>query len=176
VPGAKVRDVVAWTVDPNTAWRAWDVVLHDFLLTPASHGLPFRKTAQPANPGRGGARRLPADPDAIVWLGDLWIARSGGDQRPLYLDWPSLPLHVSQRAPGVETSAIPGQRRYLPLDRLRVTSANSLDRGDRRQARSLWSLSVTGGDEDLDTFDIQSTWLTLAYLGALAGWPEPPRV
>jgi hypothetical protein len=67
-------------------------------------------------------------------------------------------------------------RRYLPLDRLRVTSAVSLDRGDRRQARSLWSLSVTGGDEDLDMFDIQSTWLTLAYLGTLAGWPEPPRV
>jgi hypothetical protein len=41
--------------------------------------------------------------------------------------------------------------------------------------RSRWARTVDGGDGDLDEFELHSTWFALAYVGALAGWPEPPR-
>ena len=163
VPGARLREVVAWPIDRNTAWSLWNTVVHDFLLTAGSVG----------NPSRGATKRLPADPDAVVPLGDLAVARSQGDSRPLHFDWTQVPLFVSQRAAWIDTSAAARDRRYLPLEDLRIESARSLDRVPRRQARSRWALELSGGSGDLNAFEIHGSWLALAYVATIAGWPEP---
>lgn len=103
------------------------------------------------------------------------MVRAPGDERPLYFDWTHLPLFVTQRSAYVSTSAIEGSERHLALDAMRITGSRSLDRGCRRQPRSRWALHVEGGVGDLDTFELHSSWFALAYVGALAGWPEPPR-
>jgi hypothetical protein len=53
---------------------------------------------------------------------------------------------------------------------LRIAAARCRTVGRRtRYAQSPWTLTLTGAG----TVDVDGAWLALAWIGQLAGWPEP---
>ncbi|WP_336027417.1 hypothetical protein [Geodermatophilus sp. FMUSA9-8] len=113
----------------------------------------------------GGARRpdwsVPADPAAYLGLGTV------------RLRWPD-----SARAEPVAASregvwAVPPGRppRELPVRSWRVVRAVPATGSRRpRQADAPWRLELTDGS---GTGTLTGAWLALAWIGTLAGWPEP---
>ncbi|MGY1715504.1 hypothetical protein ACI78R_13685 [Geodermatophilus sp. SYSU D01106] len=114
----------------------------------------------------GGARRpdwsVPADPAAYLGLGAV------------RLRWPA-----SARAEPVAASregvwAVPPGRppRELPVRSWRVVGAVPATGSRRpRHADAPWRLEVADGTA---TGTLDGAWLALAWIGTLAGWPEPP--
>lgn len=60
----------------------------------------------------------------------------------------------------------------LPLRRLRLVDARKLGRGGRwpRTPDARWRLHLVGAGYDVT---VEGTWVLLAHLGTLAGWPQP---
>ena len=112
---------------------------------------------------------LPADPEAYLDLGPL---RARGDARWL----PGRPgrRHALQATRGALLVVDRTGRRPpvpVPLPELRITSAAC--RAPGRPARhpdAPWTLTLTGAG----TAEVDGAWLALAWIGRLAGWPEPP--
>lgn len=61
---------------------------------------------------------------------------------------------------------------HLPLRGLRLVDARQLGRGGRwpRTPDARWRLHLEGGGYDVT---IEGTWVLLAHLGTLGGWPQP---
>jgi len=58
----------------------------------------------------------------------------------------------------------------VPLAELRIDRARAHGVGRRdRRPHTRWTLSLTGAG----TVEVDGAWLALAWLGHLAGWPEP---
>ena len=58
----------------------------------------------------------------------------------------------------------------MPLDQLRIARAHCRSgRRPTRHAHAPWTLTLTGEG----TVDVHGPWLALAWIGHLAGWPEP---
>ena len=113
---------------------------------------------------------LPGDPDAF---GDLGRLRLSGTAPWLPAGNRHLVRATSRDAwLGVGRGQRPSVR--VPLEELRVTGARSLSRSRRpRHAAAPWELSLAGTRSELL---LDGPWLSLAWLGHLAGWPEPtPR-
>ncbi|WP_448638964.1 hypothetical protein [Geodermatophilus sp. URMC 63] len=114
----------------------------------------------------GGARRptwtVPADPAAYL---DLGVVR---------LHWPPAapgePVAASRK--GVRAVAPGRPPRALPVGSWQVVRAVP-GTGSRRprQAGAPWRLEVSDGT---GTGTLAGAWLALAWIGSVAGWPEPP--
>ncbi len=60
----------------------------------------------------------------------------------------------------------------VPLEHLRILAAEPIGR-DRKDPRARWRLEVTDVREPRASITITGEWISLAWLGHLAGWPEP---
>lgn len=60
----------------------------------------------------------------------------------------------------------------MPLQHLRILAAEPIGR-DRKDPRARWRLEVTDVREPRASITIAGEWISLAWLGHLAGWPEP---
>ena len=112
-----------------------------------------------------GARRptwtVPADPAAYLDLGVVrlhWPASGPGEL-------------VAASREGVWAVAPGRPPRALPVGSWQVVRAVP-DTGSRRprQAGAPWQLEVTDGTS---TGTLAGAWLALAWIGSVAGWPEP---
>jgi hypothetical protein len=158
VSEAELRGLVGWSVQeapPEArAGRVLGAVLHA-----VSAVVTFGADAA------GGARRptwtVPADPAAYL---DLGVVR---------LHWPSSAPGEPVAASREGVWAVPPGRppRALPVGSWQVLCAVP-GTGSRRprQADAPWQLEVTDGT---GTGSLAGAWLALAWIGSLAGWPEP---
>jgi hypothetical protein len=155
---ADLRALVDWTVqDAPPGARAGRVLggLLHLVSTVATMGAD----------ASSGARRptwdLPADPDAYLDLGPV-----------------ELRLPATARAEGVQatrrevwTTRPGGPPSRLPVEALRVVDAVPGTGSDHpRHAAATWTLTLTDGSR---TGTLTGAWLALAWIGHLAGWPEP---
>jgi hypothetical protein len=145
---------------------------------------------QDAPPEARAGRVLGAVLHAVSAMVTLGADAAGGARRPAwtlppdpaaYLDLGVVRLHWPAPAPGEPVAAsrkgvwaVPPGRppRALPVGSWRVVSAVP-GTGSRRprQADAPWRLEVTDGT---GTGSLTGAWLALAWIGSLAGWPEPP--
>ena len=158
-----LRDAVAWTVDDTppevaAARGAAGVVGVVWTLVTAGSDAPSAGTP---------SWDLPTDPDAF---GDLGRLRLSGTA-------PWLPagnrhlLRVTSRDAWVGTGRGERPSVRVPLEDLRVTAARSRSRSRRpRHAAAPWELDLAGTRSELL---LDGPWLSLAWVGHLAGWPEP---
>lgn len=162
---SSVRDLVGWTVqDPPpelVLGRAVEGVLR---VADAVSTLGASST--------GGRHRpdftLPDDPDAFADLGRLTLAGRSG----WLPDAGTHPLAATRRdlwrLPRAGADR-PTER--VPLELLHVTSAAPTGRSRRpRHPHAPWTLGLTDGTAALR---MDGAWLALAWVGHLAGWPEP---
>jgi hypothetical protein len=160
VSEAELRGLVGWSVQDAPAearaGRALGAVLHA-VSTVVTLG------ADAAAGARRPTWTVPADPAAYL---DLGVVR---------LHWPA-------SAPGERVAAsregvwalTPGRPpRALPVGSWQVVRAVP-GTGFRRprQAGAPWRLEVGDGT---GTGSLAGAWLALAWIGSLAGWPEPAR-
>jgi hypothetical protein len=79
-------------------------------------------------------------------------------------------LKATQRAVLVEDARGRRPPATVPLGDLRIDAARCRTVSRRtRYAQSPWTLTLTGAG----TVDVDGAWLALAWIGHLAGWPEP---
>ena len=165
-----VSDVVGWSVQrrpPELVPGDW--VLWGFeaaLATTSGDGLgPEPPSAPP---------RVPADPDEALQLSRPagicgtapWLPDPALGPQRVCTSSRSAWLRPTRGSPTWDAP-----RRELPLDQLVVTSASCRDHyRRRRRAGARWALEVSGADARAT---ITGSWLALAWLGHLAGWPEP---
>ena len=152
-----LRALVGWTVEDPPAGRSAARALGG-LLHLVSAVVTFGADAA------GGARRpswdVPADPDAYLDLGPV----------ELRLPRTARPEQVAATRHEVWTTRPDGPPSRLPVGTWRVVEAVPRDRRGRRYADASWTLSVTDGRR---TGSLTGAWLALAWIGHLAGWPEP---
>jgi hypothetical protein len=155
---AELRGLVGWTVQdapPEArAGRVLGAVLHA-VSTVVTLG------ADAAAGARSPTWEVPADPAAYL---DLGVVR---------LRWPaSAPGElVAASREGVWAVAPGRPARRLPVESWRVVRAVPGSGSRRpRQAGAPWQLEVGDGT---GTGTLDGAWLALAWIGALAGWPEP---
>ena len=153
---AELRAIVRWTVEDPPAGRTAGRLLGG-LLRLASAVMTFG-----ADAGTGTRRPtwdLPADPDGYLDLG------------PVVLRLPETARAEQVRATRREVWTVhPGAPpSRLPVQAWRVVAAVPQDR-PAKHAEAPWTLTVTDGTQ---TGTLTGAWLALAWLGHLAGWPEP---
>jgi hypothetical protein len=153
----ELRRLVGWTVEDPSAGRSAGRVLgglFHLLSTVVTLGADARM----------GARRpswdVPADPNAYVDLGplELRLPSTARAQR----------VQASRREVWTTSTERPPAR--LPVEGWRVTGAAPRHHSGRRDAEAPWTLTVTDGTA---TGTLTGAWLALAWIGHLAGWPEP---
>ena len=157
-----VRDVVAWTVEDtppevSAARGVAGVVSVVWTLATAGSDAPGVQAPSWA---------LTDDADAFVDLGRLRLSGTA----------PWLPagrhlVRATQRDAWLAPDRGERPSVRVPLDQLRV--AGALHRGRSRRpghAGAPWELALSGPDSALT---LDGPWLSLAWLGHLAGWPEP---
>lgn len=155
---------VSWTVEPAPPEARVAGVLTGLLGAVAAVASLGSTTGAALRP----TWELPADPDEYVGLGPVrvrgqapWLpGGTGGRYR----------LRATQRTAWVDRAAARRPPVEVPLGELSVARArhHGVGRGARRpEAR--WTLTLTGAG----TVEVQGAWLALAWVGQLAGWPEP---
>lgn len=153
-----MRALVDWTVeDPPPAHRAGRV------LGGLLHAVSIVVTLG-ADAGLGARRPtwdLPTDPAEYLDLG------------PVELRWPPTAraerVQATRRAVWTTSPGRPPSQ--VPVGELRVVEAVP-DTAPQRHPEAVWRLTVTDGRQ---TGTLLGAWLALAWIGTLAGWPEPAR-
>ena len=169
-PDARLGDVVGWQVDfPGLGSARYysgvavAAVALSVLLGGTDPGLTLGRGVRPR-------LRLPEDPDEPV---DLGLRVSGGSPwtlRPVAGDGEAA-LFVSRRDVWTDAGSLDGKRRLpFPARTMRVLSAEHIGPGSSRLPRSRWRITV--GD-DGNRVTITGRWLAIAFLGTVAGWPDP---
>jgi hypothetical protein len=157
VSEADLRARVGWTVEDPPTGRSAARVLGG-LLHLVSAVVTFGADAA------GSARRptwdVPADPDAYLDLGPV----------ELRLPTTARAERVQATRHEVWTTRPGGPPSRLPVGSWRVVEAAPRSRAGRRDAEAVWTLTVTDGGR---TGSLTGAWLALAWIGHLAGWPEP---
>ena len=112
---------------------------------------------------------LPADPDAFVGLGIVEL-----DGRSDLLPAPPLGAQLvsaTQRDVWLTPARTDRPQHRVPVERFRVVGAVPRTGSRRpRHAEAPWTLTLTDGS---GTVTLSGAWLALAWIGHLAGWPEP---
>ena len=155
----ELRRRVEWSVDdPSPAVRAGWVLGGLFRLasTVATFG------ADAGSDARRPGWTVPADPAAYLDLGavTLWWPT----------DAPSVPVQATGH--GVWATPVGQPPRPLDVGRWRVLGAVPAGRTPRRHPEAEWLLTVSDGAVQ---GTLSGAWLALAWIGHLAGWPEPAR-
>jgi hypothetical protein len=112
---------------------------------------------------------LPDDPDAFLGLGVVELdGRS--DLLPARSARPQL-VSATQRDVWLTPARSDRPQHRVPVERFGVVGAVP-GTGSRRprHAAAPWTLTLTDGR---DTLTLSGAWLALAWIGHLAGWPEP---
>jgi hypothetical protein len=176
VTAPELRDLVGWTVEDTppevVVGRRLARLLH-VVSAVATLG------ADAAGGARTPTWELPADPAAFV---DLGVVELHGRSSLLPAPAPRTQLVAATRQ---DVWLVPGRSERptarLPVDRLRVVGAVP-GTGSRRprHAYAPWTLTLDDGrdhdahgDDGQGTLTLSGAWLALAWIGHLAGWPEP---
>jgi len=111
-----------------------------------------------------GARRptwdVPADPGAYLDLGPVELQLPAGTR--------SERVRATRREVWSTSAQRPPER--LPVETWAVLEAAPHGHPGRRDAEAPWTLTVSDGRQ---TGTLRGAWLALAWIGTLAGWPEP---
>ena len=153
---ADLRARVRWTVEDPPAGRSAGRLLGG-LVHLVSTVLTFG-----ADAGTGARRPtwdVPADADGYLDLGPV-VLRLPETARPEQ-------VRATRRDVWAVRTGAPPSR--LPVDSWRVVAAVPEGR-PAKHAEAPWTLTVTDGAR---TGSLTGAWLALAWIGSLAGWPEP---
>jgi hypothetical protein len=157
VSDAELRRLVAWPVAEPSAGRSAARVLGS-LVQAASTVISLGADAAT------GARRpswdVPADPSAYLDLGPVELRLPAGAR--------SARVQATRREVWSTSSGRPPA--LLPVAAWRVVAAVPQGHSGRRDAEAPWALTV---DDGRQTGTLSGAWLALAWIGTLAGWPEP---
>ncbi len=161
VAAKRVSDVVTWQIQPPTmVVRSMNLVvdLINVALSAANH--------MPADALQG-SPRTPQDLDEQVALEPVFIA---GTALWMPAAWTGEQLvTMTQRGATIDPTGM--ATRAIPLQELRLVHGTTRSRSRRpKHARAAWALAVSDGKHDLS---VTGPWLSLAWMGHLAGWPEP---
>lgn len=158
----RVRDAVEWDVQPPTpSVRIGRAILGLLDVVSAA--------ASSASASYGGQPRLPLDPDDKVPVDPLFIS---GRAPWMPADWAGRQLveMTSVRAT-INPAGMESTARELPLDDLRIARARPRHRSRRpKHPTASWVVELTDGEH---TLTLTGPWLSVAWLGHLARWPEP---
>jgi len=168
-PGARLGDVVTWTIEPEPASAGLRRARDAAAALVASVFSAMGGVTAFGVPAPSLRARLPRDPDRQVYLGGLSID-TGSPWTPADIGEGATPLLVNQRVAWTGDLGREGAAREIPLASMHVVRVSPEGRAAVRTARSRWRLVASDGADEVA---ISGTWLALAYLGALAGWPEP---
>ena len=150
--------MVGWTVqDPPPEARAGRVLggLFHAVSTVVTFGADAALGARPPS------WSLPADPAGYLDLGVVELRRPDSAAAE--------PVQATREAVWATPAGRPARR--LPVETWLVLRAVPGSGSRRpRQSTSSWRLEVTDGSV---TGSLTGAWLALAWIGHLAGWPEP---
>jgi hypothetical protein len=160
-----LRRAVDWTVEDTPRAR-----ILTQRLGAALHAVSTVVTlgADATSGARPPAWTVPADPDQFLDLGVVRLRGRAGWLPPT----PSAHLVAATRR-AVWVTPGRGERptHRVPVESLRIAAARPAGRtGPSRYARASWTLTLTDG---ADRLELDGAWLALAWIGHLAGWPEP---
>jgi hypothetical protein len=165
--GQPIDEVVSWRVDPTPVWvRAAGV--GQFLVEAV---LAFPSFGSVGLPDALRRRRLPATQNERI---DLAFAFVEGEANWLPPPWAGRQgVECGLNGATINPKGFEGSDVQIPLSRLRITDARPKTRWSRqRYATANWVVTLTEG---ADSVALTGPWLTLAWIGHLANWPEPPR-
>lgn len=166
----RVHDLVEWRVQAPPPGLV--VARTALALARVGLGLVAFALDPAAAPSPGGARptwRVPADRDCYVDIAPLrlrgtasWLPRPSAG---------SCLVTASSRAVWVVPAHDERPALRVPVEALTVVAAHAGRRRRRpRSGEAVWTLTLTDGT---DLVSLQGCWLSLAWIGHLAGWPEP---
>jgi hypothetical protein len=163
-----VDEVVSWTVRRTPA-RVRAAGLGQFLVRIVVEA--FSYGGFPELPDALRRQRLPAsgaDPlnlaPAFIDGHANWLPPSWAGKQMVSCGWD---------AATINPKGFDGTQFQIPLTTLRVMGARPTTRwSGHRHATARWALTLTDG---ADTLTLTGPWLTLAWIGHLGNWPEPPR-
>ena len=165
--GQPIDEVVSWSVDPNPAWvRA--VGVGQFLVEAV---LAFTSYGSVGRPEALRRRRLPVTQTEPIHLAPAFVE---GEANWLPSPWAGRQLvECGLNGATINPKGFEGSDVQIPLCRLLITDARPKTRWSRRRyATANWVVTLTEG---ADRVALTGPWLTLAWIGHLANWPEPPR-
>ncbi|MQA33624.1 hypothetical protein [Modestobacter roseus] len=154
---AELRDQVEWPVtDPPLRARAGRALggLFHLASTVATFG------ADAAIGAQRPSWAAPHDPDAYLGLGAVRLRWPQ--------DAPAEQVQASRR--GVWATGAGRPPRPVPVGELRVVTAVPDGSEPARWAEAGWTLTLTDGATN---GQLSGAWLALAWIGHLAGWPDP---
>lgn len=159
----RVRDVVSWRIERPTVAVGIKHTLVASVDVMLSAGTLMPSDALKLSP------RVPEDPDVDLDLPSVFIE---GVAPWMPSSWAGRQMvTMTQRAAYINPAGFEGARRSVPLGQLRGVSATTRSRSRRpKHAHAVWVLEVSDGDHQLT---VKGEWLSLAWLGLLANWPEP---
>lgn len=158
----ELRARVGWTVAEPPRGRAVGRVAEG-LLKAVSTVVTFG-----ADAGTGARRPswdVPGDPDAYLDLGSVTLRWPAGAAAE--------PVRASARGVWATSASADRPPRRLPVQDWQVTGAVPDGGAASRDPEARWTLTVTDGTT---TGSLSGAWLALAWIGSVAGWPEPVTI
>lgn len=168
--GRPIDAVGSWSVDSTPAWvRAAGA--GQFLFRAVLEMGSGAGAGPVERPDALHRRRLPATQTEPINLTPAFVE---GEADWLPPAWAGKQLVTcGWNAVTINPKGFEGSEVQVPLSRLAVTDAEPNTRWSRRRyATANWVLTLTEG---ANTVALTGPWLTLAWIGHLANWPEPPR-
>lgn len=163
----RIADVVEWHVDPTPKWvLAWGATKLTFsslfgLISGGSHTVVW--PAELLTP------RLCMDDEDALALEPSFLEGSAPWMPQAWAGSQLLQCHMDRVT--INPTGLEGREVVVPLSSLHLESAHPRH-GSRhaRHATAQWEMRLTGQKAALT---LTGPWLTLAWLGHLAKWPEP---
>lgn len=165
-----IDEVVSWGVDSSPVWvRAAGV--GQFLVQAVLEFGSGSGAGTVERPDALRRRRLPAEQTGPIDLAPAfvegvadWLPPAWAGKQLVTCGWNAVTINPT----GFEGSEV-----QIPVSRLAVTDAGPTTRWSRRRyATANWVLTLTDG---ANSVALTGPWLTLAWIGRLANWPEPSR-
>jgi hypothetical protein len=165
--GQPIDEVVSWSVDPNPVWVVAAGV-GQFLVE-----VVFQLTSYeaPERPDALRRRRLPPTQTEPVDLAHAFVEGVADWLPPAWAGRQLVTCGLNGTT--INPKGFEGSDVQIPLSRLRIADARPKTRWSRRRyATANWVLTLTDG---ANSVALTGPWLTLAWIGHLANWPEPLR-
>lgn len=165
--GQPIDEVVSWSVDPTPAWvRAAGV--GQFLVEAVLAATSYSSVGRPDALRR---LRMPATQAEPIYLAPAFVE---GEATWLPPSWAGRQLvECGLHGATINPKGLEGSDVQIPLSRLRIVDARPKTRWSRRRyGTANWVITLVDGTNSVA---LTGPWLTLAWIGHLANWPEPPR-